>query len=426
MLEPAMIDSYIEVLESELLLATGCTEPIALAYAAACLRKTLGQLPERILIEVSGNIIKNVKSVIVPNTGKQKGIRAAVAAGIVAGDPEAKLQVISSVPVEAHSAIAGYVADTPMEIVCMDTPFQLDMRLTGYYGEHTALVRIAKSHANVVLMEKDGQILMKKELTAQDDDGEMDKRFMSVAGILEFAETVDLSRVSALLDRQIEFNSAIAEAGLQEDWGANIGSILLKEYPADIKTEAKAWAAAGSDARMSGCERPVVIVSGSGNQGMTASLPVIRYARHLGVSREKLYQALLISDLVTIHQKSGIGRLSAYCGAVSAGVGAGAGIAYLLDGSYRAIAHTIVNAVAILSGTICDGAKPSCAAKIAASVDAGILGYQMYCNEQQFRGGDGIVTKGVDDTIANIGVLAKQGMQETDRVILEIMTTRCS
>jgi len=426
MLEPAMIDSYIEVLESELLLATGCTEPIALAYAAACLRKTLGQLPERILIEVSGNIIKNVKSVIVPNTGKQKGIRAAVAAGIVAGDPEAKLQVISSVPADAHSAIAGYVADTPMEIVCMDTPFQLDMRLTGYYGEHTALVRIAKSHANVVLMEKDGQILMQKELTAQDDDGEMDKRFMSVAGILEFAETVDLSRVSALLDRQIEFNSAIAEAGLQEDWGANIGSILLKEYPADIKTEAKAWAAAGSDARMSGCERPVVIVSGSGNQGMTASLPVIRYARHLGVSKEKLYQALLISDLVTIHQKSGIGRLSAYCGAVSAGVGAGAGIAYLLDGSYRAIAHTIVNAVAILSGTICDGAKPSCAAKIAASVDAGILGYQMYCNEQQFRGGDGIVTKGVDDTIANIGVLAKQGMQETDRVILEIMTTRCS
>ena len=426
MLEPAIIDSYIEVLESELLLATGCTEPIALAYAAACLRRTLEQLPERVLIEVSGNIIKNVKSVIVPNTGKQKGIKAAVAAGIVAGDYKAKLQVISSVPVEAHADIAAYAKDTPMEIVCMDTPFQLDMRLTGFAGDHFAVVRIAKSHANVVHVERDGQILMQKELTVQDDDGQIDKSFMSVAGILEFAETVELSRVSDLLDRQIEFNSAIAEAGLQEDWGANIGSVLLKEYPADIKTEAKAWVAAGSDARMSGCERPVVIVSGSGNQGMTASIPVIRYAKHLGVSREKLYQALLISDLVTIHQKSGIGRLSAYCGAVSAGVGAGAGIAYLLDGSYRAIAHTIVNAVAILSGTICDGAKPSCAAKIAASVDAGILGYQMYCNEQQFRGGDGIVTKGVDDTIANVGVLAKQGMQQTDRVILEIMTTRCS
>ena len=426
MLEPAMIDSYIEVLDSELLLATGCTEPIALAYAAAYLRKTLGQLPERVLIEVSGNIIKNVKSVIVPNTGKQKGIRAAVAAGIVAGDPDAKLQVISSVPADAHSAIASYSMNTPMEIVCMDTPFQLDMRLTGYAGNHNAVVRIAKSHANVVHVERDGQILLQKELTVQDDDGAMDKSFMSVAGILEFAETVELSRVASLLDRQIEFNIAIAEAGLNEDWGANIGSVLLKEYPADIKTEAKAWAAAGSDARMSGCERPVVIVSGSGNQGMTASIPVIRYARHLGVSKEKLYQALLISNLVTIHQKSGIGRLSAYCGAISAGVGAGAGIAYLLDGSYRAIAHTIVNAVAILSGTICDGAKPSCAAKIAASVDAGILGYQMYCNEQQFRGGDGIITKGVDDTIANIGILAKQGMQETDRVILEIMTTRCS
>ena len=425
MLEPAIVDAYIEVLQSELLLATGCTEPIALAYAAALLRKTLGQLPQQVKIEVSGNIIKNVKSVIVPNTGKQKGIRAAVAAGIVAGDPDAKLQVISSVPVSAHTEIAAFTKNVPMEIICMETPFQLDIRLTACAGEHTAVVRIAKSHANVVHVEKNGEVLFSKELTEADDDGEMDKSFMSVAGILEFAETVDLSRVSDLLDRQINFNIAIAEAGLNEDWGANIGSVLLKEYPADIKTEAKAWAAAGSDARMSGCERPVVIVSGSGNQGMTASIPVIRYAWHLGVSKEKLYQALLISDLVTIHQKSGIGRLSAYCGAISAGVGAGAGIAYLLDGSFRAIAHTIVNAVAILSGTICDGAKPSCAAKIAASVDAGILGYQMYCNEQQFRGGDGIITKGVDSTIANVGVLAKQGMQETDRVILEIMTTRC-
>ena len=425
MLEPAIVDAYIDVLESELLLATGCTEPIALAYGAALLRKTLGQLPEQVKIEVSGNIIKNVKSVIVPNTGKQKGIRAAVAAGIVAGDPEAKLQVISSVPASAHGDIAAFTKNVPMEIICMETPFQLDIQLTAWAGTHTAQVRIAKSHANVVHVEKNGEVLFDKELTDADDDGEMDKSFMSVAGILEFVETVDLSRVSDLLDRQINFNIAIAEAGLKEDWGANIGSVLLKEYPADIKTEAKAWAAAGSDARMSGCERPVVIVSGSGNQGMTASIPVIRYAWHLGVSREKLYQALLVSDLVTIHQKSGIGRLSAYCGAISAGVGAGAGIAYLLDGSYRAIAHTIVNAVAILSGTICDGAKPSCAAKIAASVDAGILGYQMYCNEQQFRGGDGIVTKGVDDTIANVGVLAKQGMQQTDKVILEIMTTRC-
>ena len=228
-----------------------------------------------------------------------------------------------------------------------------------------------------------------------------------------------------MLEAQINCNMTIAEEGLKNNWGANIGSVLLKEYPQGIKTEAKAWAASGSDARMSGCKLPVVILSGSGNQGITASVPVILYAMNLGVSREKLYRALLISDLVTIHQKSGIGRLSAYCGAVSAGVGAGVGIAYLLDGSYDAIAHTIVNAVAIISGTICDGAKPSCAAKIAASVDAGILGYNMYRNQQEFKGGDGIVTKGVENTIANIGVLAQEGMRQTDRTILSIMTEKC-
>ena len=426
MLDPVTIDSYISVLEEELVLATGCTEPIALAYCAALVRKVLGAVPEKVLVEVSGNIIKNVKSVVVPNTGKQKGIRTAVAAGIVAGDPEGKLQVISSVPPEAHAAIGDYAANTLMDIVCMQTPFQLDIRLTGTAGADSATVRITKTHANVVHVERNGAVLHHRELIQEPVAVEADRSFLSVAGILEFAESVDVSRVADVLDRQINYNTAIAEAGLRGDWGANIGSVLLKEYPEDIKTEAKAWAAAGSDARMSGCELPVVIVSGSGNQGMTASLPVIRYALHLGVSREKLYRALLVSNLVTIHQKSGIGRLSAYCGAVSAGVGAGAGIAYLLDGSLRAISHTIVNAVAILSGTICDGAKPSCAAKIAASVDAGILGYLMYCNDQQFRGGDGIVTKGVDDTIANVGVLAKQGMEHTDKVILEIMTTRCN
>lgn len=426
MLEPAIVDAYIDVLRGELLLATGCTEPIAIAYAAALLRKHLGEVPERILVEVSGNIIKNVKSVVVPNTGRLKGIRAAVAAGVVAGEADEQLQVISRVSPDYHPDIAVYAADTPMEIVCADTPWLLDIQLTGWKGEHSARVRIADTHANVVRIEKDGEIILDKPLPEPGSDSSEDKSFMSVEGILEFVNTVDLSRVSELLDRQIEYNTAIAQDGLENDWGANIGSILLKDYPEDIKTEAKAWAAAGSDARMSGCERPVVIVSGSGNQGMTASLPVIRYAKHLGVGKEKLYQALLVSDLVTIHQKSGIGRLSAYCGAISAGVGAGAAIAYLMEGSYHAVAHTIVNAVAILSGTICDGAKPSCAAKIAASVDAGIMGYHMYRNNQQFRGGDGIITKGVENTITNVGILAKQGMQQTDRVILDIMTNRCS
>ena len=425
MLTPELTSAYINILREELVPATGCTEPIAIAYGAAKLREVLGQAPEKVLAEVSGNIIKNVKSVIVPNTGGLKGIRAAIAAGVVAGEADQLLQVISRVPQEAHAAIARYTQDTPIDVVCADTPRLLDIRLTGWSGDHTALVHIANSHSNLVRIEKDGEVLLEKPLTDSSEDSLTDKSLLNVADILAFADTVDLGLVSELIDRQIDYNSAIAQEGLENNWGANIGSVLLSDYPADIKTEAKAWAAAGSDARMSGCEKPVVILSGSGNQGITASVPVIRYAHHLGANRDKLRRALLVSDLVTIHQKSGIGRLSAYCGAISAGVGAGAGIAYLMEGTYEAIAHTIVNAVAILSGTICDGAKPSCAAKIAASVDAGILGYHMWRNHQEFKSGDGIVTKGVDNTIANVGVLAKEGMQETDRIILHIMTHRC-
>ena len=425
MLTPELTTAYVNILREELIPATGCTEPIAIAYGAARLRETLGQAPEKILAEVSGNIIKNVKSVIVPNTGGLKGIRAAIAAGVVAGEADQLLQVISRVPQESHAEIERYAREIPVEIVCADTPRLLDIRLTGWAGDHTALVHIANSHSNIVRIERDGETLLEKPLTDSSEDSLTDKSLLTVADILAFADTVDLSLVSELIDRQIDYNSAIAREGLENSWGANIGSVLLSDYPADIKTEAKAWAAAGSDARMSGCEKPVVILSGSGNQGITASVPVIRYAEHLGVGRDKLRRALLVSDLITIHQKSGIGRLSAYCGAISAGVGAGAGIAYLMEGTYEAIAHTVVNAVAILSGTICDGAKPSCAAKIAASVDAGILGYHMWRNHQEFKSGDGIVTKGVDNTIANVGVLAKEGMQETDRIILHIMTHRC-
>lgn len=420
-----IVNAYIAILHDELIPATGCTEPIAIAYAAARLRETLGALPERVLAEVSGNIIKNVKSVVVPNTGGLKGIKAAVAAGAVAGEADQLLQVISRVPQEKHGDIARFVEEVPVEIAYAHTSRLLDIRLTGWAGEHSAMIRIADSHSNIVRVERDGEILLDRPLTEAAGDSGTEKSLLTVADILEFADAVDLDQVRELLDRQIDYNTAIAREGLKGNWGANIGSVLLGDYPTDIKTEAKAWAAAGSDARMSGCEMPVVILSGSGNQGITASVPVIRYADHLGVSREQLYRALLVSDLVTIHQKSGIGRLSAYCGAISAGVGAGAGIAYLLEGTYEAIAHTIVNAVAILSGTICDGAKPSCAAKIAASVDAGILGYHMWRNHQEFKSGDGIVTKGVDNTIANVGVLAKEGMRQTDQIILDIMTHRC-
>lgn len=425
MLQTEKIQAYVKVLHDELVPATGCTEPIAIAYGAALLRKTLGATPERVLAEVSGNIIKNVKSVVVPNTGGLKGIRAAISAGIVAGEADEILQVISRVDSAKYPEIARYSTETPIEVVCVETSHLLDIKLTGWAGEHTALVHIADSHSNVVRVEKDGEVLQEKPLSDEIVVVDQERPTMTVEEILEFANTVDLSLVQEFIERQISYNSAIAEEGIKGNWGANIGSTLLKNYPEDIKNEAKAWAAAGSDARMSGCEMPVVICSGSGNQGMTTSLPVVRYAKHLGVSHEKMLRAVILSDLVTIHQKSGIGRLSAYCGAISAGVGAGAGIAYLLEGTFEAIAHTIVNAVAILSGTICDGAKPSCAAKIAAAVDAGILGYEMWRNGDEFKGGDGIVTKGVDATIANVGVLAKEGMQITDKVILEIMTHRC-
>lgn len=418
--------AYRAILKEELVPATGCTEPIALAYGAARLRDILGARPEGMRAELSGNIIKNVKSVVVPNTGGLKGIRAAMAAGVVAGDAGRVLQVIASVRPQQQGEIAEYAQDTPIEVACADTPRMLDICFTGWAGGHKALVHIANSHSNIVREERDGEVLLEKPVTDSAEDSLADKSVLNVADILEFANTAELGEMALLLDKQIDCNTAIAEEGLKNSWGANIGSVLLADYPEGIKTEAKAWAAAGSDARMSGCEMPVVILSGSGNQGITASVPVVRYAKHLGADREKLHRALLVSDLVTIHQKSGIGRLSAYCGAVSAGVGAGAGIAYLLDGSYRCIAHTIVNAVAIISGTICDGAKPSCAAKIAASVDAGLLGYSMYKNHQEFKGGDGIVTKGVDNTIANVGILAQQGMRQTDQTILAIMEGRCN
>ena len=422
MLNAKITDAYIAILKEELQLATGCTEPIAIAYCASRLRDILGAMPERVDAEVSGNILKNVKSVVVPNTGGLKGIKAAIAVGIVAGETDRILQVISSVPAEKHADIKAYLDSVAIDVSCPDTPRMLDIRLTGYAGADKAVVHIANNHSNIIYEEKNGDILLQKPLVESAEDNLQDKSVLNIEDIVDFANTVDVSRVAETLDRQINCNSAIAEEGLRGNWGANIGSVLLKEYGADIKTEAKAYAAAGSDARMSGCEMPVTIVSGSGNQGITASMPVVRYAKHLGATQEQLYRALLISDLITIHQKTGIGRLSAYCGAISAGCGAGAGIAYLHGADAKVIAQTVVNAVAILSGTICDGAKPSCAAKIAAAVEAGILGYKMCLNDQQFNGGDGIVGEGVEGTIVNVGRLASEGMRQTDKTILKIMT----
>ena len=417
-----LYQQYIAILEEELRPAMGCTEPIALAYAAAKAREVLGCVPNRVEARVSGNIIKNVKSVVVPNTGGLRGIAAAICAGIIAGDAAKELQVISSVSGEERSALKEYLTASPVEISPSDSGLVFDIDLTLYAPSgSTSRVRIINHHTNIVCIEKDGAPLLSLPVAESSEDHLTDKSCLSIEKIVEFADCLDVEDIRSFVGRQIEYNMAIAQDGIDNDWGANIGSVILKHQGQSLEKRACAWAAAGSDARMSGCEKPVIILSGSGNQGITASVPVVIVAREMGASEEELLKAVAVSDLVTIHQKTGIGRLSAYCGAISAGCGAGAGIAYLRGGRFHAVAHTVVNAIAILSGTICDGAKPSCAAKIAAAVDAGILGYDMYLEKQQFYGGDGIITKGVDKTVINVGRLAREGMRETDKTILEIM-----
>mgnify|MGYP002596005095 CR=1 FL=1 len=416
--------AYIQILKEELIPAMGCTEPIALAYAGAVAKKTLGEQPDKVKVEASGSIIKNVKSVIVPNTGHLKGINAAVTAGIVAGDPDKKLEVIAQVSSEQIQQMKQFMKEVPIEIEHLAGGCTFDIIVTVYHGESYAKVRIANYHTNIVLIEKNGEVLRSEAVSDDSEDGLTDRTLLDMEHIWDFATTVDINDVKELLDQQIACNVAIAEEGLKNDYGANIGKVLLDMDGDDVRVRAKAMAAAGSDARMNGCEMPVVINSGSGNQGMTASIPVIEFARELQVSHDKMLRALVLSNLVTIHLKTGIGTLSAYCGAVSAGCGSGAGIAYLYGGDYKVIAHTIVNSLAIVSGIICDGAKASCAAKISAAVDAGIMGYEMYIQGQQFYGGDGIVTHGVENTIRNVGQLAKEGMCETDKEIIRIMVER--
>lgn len=413
--------AYIQILKEELVPAMGCTEPIALAYAAAVARETLGELPDRVVVGASGSIIKNVKSVIVPNTNHLKGIPAAAAAGIIAGDAKKELEVIADVTLEQTEQMKAFLENTEITVEHIDQGLTFDILVTLYKGASYAKVRIANYHTNIVLIEKDGEILKKVEVAGEDEEGLTDRTLLNMADILDFAETVDLADVKEVLERQVTYNMAIAEEGLRGNYGANIGSVLLDMEGDQVRTRAKAMAAAGSDARMNGCELPVIINSGSGNQGMTTSIPVIVYARELKVGEEKMYRALTLANLTTIHQKTPIGRLSAYCGAVSAGAGAGAGIAYLHGGGLKEIEHTVVNALAIVSGIVCDGAKASCAAKIASAVEAGILGYHMYIRGQQFYGGDGIVTKGIEATIQNVGRLGKEGMKETNEEIIKIM-----
>lgn len=413
--------AYVKILEEELVPAMGCTEPIALAYAAAKARETLGCLPDKVEIGASGSIIKNVKSVIVPNTGHLKGIPAAAAAGIVAGDASRELEVIADVSEEETKAIAEYLKNTRITVEHIDQGITFDILVTVKKGDSYARVRIANYHTNIVLVEKDGEKLLDLPVDGEKEEGLTDRSLLDVEDIWDFVNTVEIDDIRAVISRQIEYNTAIAREGLRGDYGANIGSVLLSAYGDDVKNRAKAMAAAGSDARMNGCELPVIINAGSGNQGMTCSLPVLEYAKELNSEEDQVYRALALSNLVAIHQKTGIGRLSAYCGAVSAGAAAGAGIAYLCGGGYEEVIHTVVNALAIVSGIVCDGAKASCAAKIASAVDAGILGYHMYLNGQQFYAGDGIVTKGIEGTITNIGRLGKEGMRETNEEIIKMM-----
>lgn len=413
--------SYIQILKEELIPAMGCTEPIALAYAAAKAREVLGVLPDRVHIGASGSIIKNVKSVIVPNTDHLRGIPAAAAAGIVAGKAEKALEVISEVSREQISNMRTFLENAEITVEHIDLGATFDIIVDVWKETSHAQVRIANFHTNIVHIEKDGEILLDIAVEEDSEEGLTDRSLLDVESIWDFVNSVEIVDIYDLLKRQIDFNTAIAEEGLKNDYGANIGKVLLKTYGSDVRTRAKAMAAAGSDARMNGCELPVIINAGSGNQGMTCSLPLLEYAKEYNASEDQLYRALALSNLIAIHQKTGIGRLSAYCGAVTAGAAAGAGIAYLCGGGYKEVVHTVVNALAIVSGMICDGAKASCAAKIAASVDAGILGYHMYLNGQQFYAGDGIITKGIEATISNVGRLGKEGMKETNEEVIKMM-----
>ena len=414
--------AYIRILEEELVPAMGCTEPIALAYCAAKARETLGEMPDKVVIGASGSIIKNVKSVIVPNTDHMKGIPAAAVAGIVAGDASKELEVIASVTAEQIADMRSFLDSTPITVEHVDNGLTFEIAVTVFKGESYAKVRIVNYHTNIVLIEKNGKALYEVAVEGEGESGLTDRSCLNLADILDFAETVDVTDIKSVLGRQIRYNTAIAEEGLRGDYGSNIGSVLLQTYgDSSVMVRAKAMAAAGSDARMNGCEMPVIINSGSGNQGMTTSLPVIEYAKELNCGEEKLYRALAVANLVTIHQKTSIGRLSAFCGAVSAGAGAGAGIAYLMGTDLDGISHTVANAIATTGGIVCDGAKASCASKIATAVEAGILGYNMHVRNQNFQPDDGLVGETPEETIANIGRLGKQGMKGTNEEIIKIM-----
>lgn len=426
-MEQIMCEKYISILKEELIPAMGCTEPIALAYAAAKGRELLGCLPDKVLVKASGSIIKNTKSVIVPNTNQMKGIPVAVAAGIVGGKAELKLQVISEVTDEQVAGIQKFLEQVPIDVEPLDNGHVFDILIEQYAGEEKSVIRIADYHTNIIFIGKNNEILLDKtegkQETRESERQDLSKEIsLSMEDIWEFANEVNLDEVRETIQKQIDCNWAIAMEGMNQKYGANIGKVLSDVYGDGVQNLACAMAAAGSDARMNGCEMPVVVNSGSGNQGMTVAVPILVYAKHLKSEEETVFRALVLANMIAIYEKTGIGRLSAYCGAVSAGAAAAAGIAYLNGDDYDTVIHTVVNALAASSEIVCDGAKASCAAKIAISVYSGLLGYEMYKRDQQFYAGDGIVAPGIEATLKNVGELASRGMYETNSEIIRMMT----
>ena len=424
-MDAATINTYLAILQEELVCALGCTEPIAVAYAAALARATLDTMPERMTVACSGNIIKNVKSVTVPNSGGMRGIEAAALLGALGGDETRALEVLEAVTeadrIEAKRLVSAGICDVEL---AEDVP-NLYVRITATAGEHTAIAQLEERHTNVTQLTVDGTPVTAGDVSSVAADPHatvVDPRgTLSLASIWEFAHTVDLALIDELISNQIATNKAISDEGLRNTWGANIGRTLLASRSNDITCKARASAAAGSDARMSGCAMPVVICCGSGNQGITCSMPVLEYAHELWASHEQLVRAVVLSDLTAIHVKYYIGELSAFCGAVSAACGAGSGICMLRGGTFEQYEATVVNTLVNVGGIVCDGAKPSCAAKISAAVDAAILGCDQALSGYNFQPGDGLVGDTPEESIRAMGYVGRVGMQPTDIEILNIM-----
>ena len=423
-MDAAAYRDYVNILKEELVPAMGCTEPIAVAFAAAKAREVLGAFPDRMELVCSGNIIKNVKSVTVPNSGGLRGIDAAAILGVVGGDASRDLEVLDGVTESDIRRTRELMRSEFFACTLQEGVSNLYIVAKVYAGTSSASVSIVNRHTLISEIVRNGQVLYRREAHGESGEAGADLALLNLRDILEFAETVDLERVRPVLDRQIALNTAISQAGLESRYGAQVGRTLLEVYGDTVETRARARAAAGSDARMNGCSLPVVINSGSGNQGMTVSLPVIEYAEALMVPREKLYRALLISNLLAIHQKSYIGSLSAFCGAVTAACGSGAAITYLCGGTYQQISRTVVNTVANVGGIVCDGAKSSCAAKIASAVDAAILAHHLSMKGLAFQPGEGLVQEDVESTIRNVGYVGRVGMKDTDVEILNLMIGR--